>query len=1074
MTAPLYFNISPSNQTGFIYSTQFAFTANVPSGFTSLLWDFGDNNTEYNLVTAFHLYEYPGIYTVSLSACYPIGSIVTNSAEVEVDYLIRDSMEIISSPTSYGTASVMPTEMFVLGVTSCQINSSIGIVLQSINSASLPHYGVNLENKWNFLVPQWRFVNSETNEPINEVLRVNTKPIFDSKGNTVAVSGTASFYYYDDSASTLNPCPLLLVATLSSLHFVNPQDSNYYRYPSYANSEVTRATIAWQINETIPTDLKITENYINEVYPIKWSNVPIPILISCEYNNYISSPSLTGVKVLSYPASNMIGSINPIKVELLSGNPISGFVPEHLYTVEVDGVSYAPSAAPLYFKANDHLGTPCRGFVFTTLTPLLSFDTPITISAKTVAVNGGGTFAFPVGYPIYPHAYISHPRAGKINKFGVVTYSNTECGSVAYYQNLGTVTQGSLDLITAPESTIFNATTYTLSGAGAVYGMAFDPILNRLYAADADQDVIWVYDSGGSSLAPTTSISISSYTGDLNNAPSYISIDQNNNFWVSMFGSLSCLKFDSSLNLVGVAVPNVSYPLSSEDYGSLLLEPPIIETDMNNDVWVCYAHPVNSTLIKYDLSGNELFKCPGLDLNSVPVSLAIDNVNNVWVACRETNTIQCYHSTTGMKLYEFTNYLRPSYITFDRTGNLWITHGLNRISTQNILDATNTTTWKISLTGGNLDLIVNSYTPSEINQLFSANEEWSGLNSDVFDNIWAINKDKNEIYIFKAISPNSTLSVFSVAPTTTQTDSIVNGVQVASFLGMGSVPSAQGAGDWTGNKWYQKYTGSTFSSVFINGNSTQFKVLDLENGIPKIVKVNEEFDTSRHYKSLALPEILHKNSQFFNEFMKAIVGDGNPFTESVGRISYERIANFFSNHGDLDTVEIDQLMSLAKQMSVETTTFADDFPREVERLLNLFSVNKHYLRGQKHYETDLIDVIGDSLTLTDLITAGTTVIMKDKIYNFYQPIYVSPLDSGLTVYPLLSIDIDSARMPLDDNYAFFQYNETEVGYKNNIINWNSPNNTLDYSLSTDEQWYGNDELLELSFNNLLTKRLLID
>ena len=42
---------------------------------------------------------------------------------------------------------------------------------------------------------------------------------------------------------------------------------------------------------------------------------------------------------------------------------------------------------------------------------------------------------------------------------------------------------------------------------------------------------------------------------------------------------------------------------------------------------------------------------------------------------------------------------------------------------------------------------------------------------------------------------------------------------------------------------------------------------------------------------------------------------------------------------------------------------------------------------------------------------------------------------------------------------------------NNIINWDSAFTTLSYSLSTNEEWYGENGLVELSFNNLLTKQL---
>jgi DNA helicase IV len=62
-----------------------------------------------------------------------------------------------------------------------------------------------------------------------------------------------------------------------------------------------------------------------------------------------------------------------------------------------------------------------------------------------------------------------------------------------------------------------------------------------------------------------------------------------------------------------------------------------------------------------------------------------------------------------------------------------------------------------------------------------------------------------------------------------------------------------------------------------------------------------------------------------------------------------------------------------------------------------------------------------------------------------------------------------------DNYYFFEYDiENSNGYKSNIIDWDSPNTTINYNLSTNEQWYGDDQIVELYFNKLLTKRLFTD
>lgn len=1075
VTYPTFFSITPNNQEGFVYTTNFTFDSIWPENFTSFVWNFGDGNTKYNSLTAEHSYKYPGTYFVTASAFYADGGIVSDSATITVDFRVRDAIRIASQPSDYGTASIMPTEAFVLEITSAMIDTDITLVLQSINSQSIPHFALP-DNKWEFLVPQWKFIDATTNQLIKEQYKVSTTPLKDQNGKTYAVSGTASFFYYDDSPSSTNECPLLLVATLCSEQFVYPPESVYYSYPSYANSEVTRASIGWQINETIPTNLRITENYINEIYPIKWSTIPIPVLITCEYKQsalgITGASATTGSKVLSYPLTNEIGKQNSVKLVLLSGVALDQEIPSNLYTIEVEGQTYSPSAAPLYFRALDKIETPSRGFIFATVTPLVSFDGPVCLSANTVALNGSGEFGFPKGVPIYPYAYISNPKSNNINKIGIVTYSTTDCASVTYYENLGTVTSGSLELLNTSPSTIFNLSNYTISGPGGVYAMAFDPILNRLYTADADQDKIYIYDSPSTTTIPTVwDLSFFDPSNDYF-VPSNISIDGDHNLWVSMYGGYECWKFNSSMSLLKKITPDFSFNPSLATAiieGTPLVSPPILETDLNNDLWVAYAHSYFSFLAKYDSDGNELFKVTDMSLSAVPVSLAIDSLNNVWVACRESNCIECYNEN-GDFLQRLTGYYKPSYIMFDREGNLWITHGINKITRHGDFS---TKTWKNNFTGTQLTTANNTYTLSEINETNSNNERWSGLSIDVFDNVWVIDSLSNTTIVFKAKDPDTTQTTFVINPTTNNVQIIKNNIQ-QTIVNPNPNPSAQAAGDWTGNRWYQKYVSKKYQTTYPKGKSASFKVLDLNNGIPSIVKINEEFNTAKYFKDLALPEILNKNDIFFDEFLKSLVGDGHPFNESVGRISYERIANFMINHSNLDTAEIEQLISLAKQTLVEVKEFAQNFPSDIERLINLFSINKHYLRGQKHYDSSLENIIGEMLTITSPISTGQTLLMKDRNSNTYQPVYVAPLSgalSALDVYPLFYIQIDSARQPIFDNYFFFEYKTIDLGYKNNIIEWNSPFNTLSYNLSTNEEWYGEDQLIENSFNNLLTRKL---
>ena len=146
-------------------------------------------------------------------------------------------------------------------------------------------------------------------------------------------------------------------------------------------------------------------------------------------------------------------------------------------------------------------------------------------------------------------------------------------------------------------------------------------------------------------------------------------------------------------------------------------------------------------------------------------------------------------------------------------------------------------------------------------------------------------------------------------------------------------------------------------------------------------------------------------------------------------------------------------------------------------MLNLFSVQKQRLRGNIAYSTELDRNIKELLTETSVISSNELIVAKDKRYNTYQLIVVSPLSPetlALDSYPLSSIELEQMRTPLFDNYYFHRYEEDTIGYKGNIIDWESKYTTISYKLSTYEQWYGDDGLVDLMFNSLLTKQMFLE
>jgi len=414
MEIPTLFTISPSSQEGDVYGTEFTFNATLPSQYTTFAWNFGDSRyIEYNKRTTTHTYNYPGIYTIQLSAWTPYGETRTEFATVNVDYVYRDSINFDKTPVKFGVPGIPTIDPFVISITSAKIDCPLAIVLQSQDSNSVPHDAV--PDKWRFITPKWKFLDENLNAIEGNSLVLNTVPIY-KNSKIVAVKSVAKIYYVDDIATGTDPrtdCPLLISVTLSTTNFSYPPESLIYPYASYSNSEVSRAAINWQISDVIPTKLLVTENFIHDIYPIKWTNVPIPVMITCIYDTsvlpkYTNSVDISA-NILSYPRTNELGNLHPVTLSLSSST-------RGTLTSSVDF-----SASNLYFRSTDEYNNVASGYLFTTIMPLTSttIGESMVVVAKTVATNQLNTahyFKFPDGYPIHREVYVSNPLKGTINR----------------------------------------------------------------------------------------------------------------------------------------------------------------------------------------------------------------------------------------------------------------------------------------------------------------------------------------------------------------------------------------------------------------------------------------------------------------------------------------------------------------------------------------------------------------------------------------------------------------------------------------------------------------------------------
>lgn len=1356
-------NFTVTPLTGSVLATEFT-TSNLTSGGSveKYIWDFGTGNLVYDTETPKHIYNYPGTYTITLTAINFDGIASSASQQVTVDLAYRDYLRFTQIPEKFPDPGKLTTTPFKFEVISSNPDKPLVVDLFATNSKSIPYQYTS--ERWVFLTPTWKFLDKNFT-PITS-LSVASVPVY-VNNVVVAVSGTGEFYYTDSSSNgdPTQDCPILITATLQTSGFSNPNDSSIYPYESYANNKTVRSGVIWQVNDLTPTLLKVTGNYVDEIYFKQWDGIQVPVLITAHSNRSQILPgsddSISEV-IFTYPSTNTIGSQAPLTLTLTD-------LASSLYTVE---------EAPLNFQATDKSGLRSGGYVFTTITPLTTIN-QTTIVAQTTANTGrttnSNTFSFPFGYAPNTSVWVSNPEKNTLNKITLVPDPGN-CATINYFKDNGILVDGIVKEVTVPALSTSSTFNYQMSGFSGIYGVAIDPRNYDLIAADAELDTIYrfsntgeilktfplstlddydpyqkffhswswktiaqeasstrfafytpvpvsprfenyivtvggllqppntyevnVYDStfrllvspsssadypeedlkvevmqifhpslpqqylnsqrywvnvptnnttttillsGTEDLSPfpnyyivtvdgiqqlpntysinpltrlltftsplpqflpvvvlylpdvqrrtwietistpATAISFNrladfgpttynedencgylvnvggviqaqkSFTVDYTNkqiifsepiqpnvivgitqfyipekvqaldglTPAYVSLDKQSNIWVSLFNSVSVLKFDPDLNLLFSTVPNNigwqkrtwTVPPEDIDYQSsryenisrmvtltalpadiytneFFLKPPAVETDKENNCWATYAHPLCSMLVKYSSTGEPLLEIP-TGPYSTPTYLAINSQNNVWVSNSHgssytytalSGNLQLYNTTNGNLLQTVTGMSRPSHIALDRNNNIWFTHSLRKIGYYNTQTST-LCSWILNLTGGFTPYI----TPSSV-ELFGQvniedyeneeNEELGGLAVDVYNRVWVLDSVNNYAWVLSA-TPfflQAPIRYFKIVPDVTLGYYLdINTGSTYTESGDFYYKSAQATGDWTGNRWYQKYAEQqNISSIPISGISAPFIVDDFINR-NQIRRVNESFNAAAYLKQLALPEIFSSNTKLFDEFFAAAAGTGYlSGNEDPGQTIYEKIANFVKNHSDVDTCNIDQLLSLAEQTAVAASDYSAVYPTDIRNMLDIASVPRTKLWGIKDEVPLLTQSIGTQYnTQTDLLTAGTKIILKNKYDSSLSLLSVPPLSDGTMVYNFQDFQGYGLINPTL-NYLFYRFNPAYTeNYVENIIDWQSPFTTLSPTASTLNEWYGEGGSIEEAFRYLLTKNLFL-
>jgi hypothetical protein len=277
-----------------------------------------------------------------------------------------------------------------------------------------------------------------------------------------------------------------------------------------------------------------------------------------------------------------------------------------------------------------------------------------------------------------------------------------------------------------------------------------------------------------------------------------------------------------------------------------------------------------------------------------------------------------------------------------------------------------------------------------------------------------------------------------------------------------------------------EYQGITYT---LSGISEPFDIMALENRHEFFRKGEDINVYDILQQSLPFDITQHSN---FNIYLNAVAGSG----DSLGKI-YDKIHNFSDDHSDIDICTIDTLMDKSIMLDDPLDDFGLELPEELKRLFNFSTLPLQKLIGSRCVcntnfvgcggcantnicticKFDKRDNLGDRLTTGDYITAGTTILYKENGGTIFNFLTVSPQDTDIFKLQTLSAEPFSTRGI--SNYCFYKWDKTPQNNPvESVINYKDPRNNLCTSLSSNDDWYADNGIIEEMFNYILTKNLI--
>jgi len=496
----------------------------------------------------------------------------------------------------------------------------------------------------------------------------------------------------------------------------------------------------------------------------------------------------------------------------------------------------------------------------------------------------------------------------------------------------------------------------------------------------------------------------------------------------------------------------------------------------------------------YDVQSGELVEIENFTTSNVLLYCKLSGTNIVQTSQEDIDSVFC--GASGSKLLYFKDDLPQTNV------NLYvIPYDINADVNQvpigiNTTIVPNTALSALAISSNGVTGEGTRNNTFDIDSIKFVNEKINFIVSIKDDNWFTVAKDTNLI-----LGNTSLTNRISVYPINSQGAPVHNiGTITSNFSYLSSVSGGFFRGLFT-----PSLTASNIrlkvEGLSLSGVSSTFNIYP-SAGQYSIAKINEDFDFTNQIKQLRFQEFLQDYTVLFDDFFGSIFGNLSSDPTSMGKLPYEKIANFVSNKHSIDKCDVDSLFSMSYEIASDFTKFEKNnfnYPAKLKRYIDIFSINHSRLWGVKNqWNLNFDNKFGADSTkyglnfgekldfYTTVLTAADGYIIAYekfsdtfKLCNTYiTTISTTLLSPSLSTYSLSSyndtwgwnlvLGTTVSGSEILKYYDFYQYNDVIDGtVLDNVINFNDTLNTLNYTNSSYNEWVNDSGIIDNILSNIL-------